>query len=282
MAARLRTTSPSDGRYEAGLQSAFFVASLEKIGGWSPVPRIIPPWQAFRSWVGVNLCELDLRFPPSPEPGASGPGEEARSEAELLLLFAKGGDNAVFEALSRRVTPFIEQVATTNPERRAGGIPVEEVVQEVLLNLFRYAGSFKAEKAFAFHAWLRRVTWNAVSQLLRRGAGSSIKSLEDFEAVDLEDSRSPSPLRLLCHQEELREGRSKAFLISLRVAAAWHLLTELQKEVLRRNCFEGKTYAEIAKEMGMNTDAVKMAAFRGRRRLKNQVFPQDSAEALRA
>ncbi len=230
----------------------------------------------------MSLCELDLCFPQSPEPDSLEEGLERRSDAELLLLFAKSGEHEVFEALSRRVLPFIERVATMNPERRAGGIPVEEVVQEVLLNLFRYAGSFKAEKSYAFHAWLRRIVWNAVAQIRRQAGGAPLRSLDEFESLEIEDPRSPSPLRALCFEEELSEGRSKAFLISLRVAAAWRLLTGLQKEILRRVCFEGRTYAEIGREMGMNTDAVKMAAFRGRHRLQKKVFPEDSAEALRA
>ncbi len=225
---------------------------------------------------------MDLCFPQPPEPESFDEGLEGRSDVELLLLFAKSGEHEVFEALSRRVLPFIERVATMNPERRAGGIPVEEVVQEVLLNLFRYAGSFKAEKSYAFNAWLRRIVWNAVAQIKRQAGGSNMRSLDEFESVELEDLKCSSPLLVLCHQEELNEGRSQAFLISLRVAAAWRLLTDLQKEILRRVCFEGRTYAEIGRDMGMNTDAVKMAAFRGRHRLKKQVFPEDSADIMRA
>jgi RNA polymerase sigma factor (sigma-70 family) len=230
----------------------------------------------------VSLIELDFRFSQSPEPDSSENGREERSEAELLLDFAKSGDHATFEALSRRVLPFIERIAAINPERRAGGIPVEEVVQEVLLNLFRYAGSFKLEKSYAFQAWLRRIVWNAVSQIKRQRAGVPSRSLDEFESIEIEDLKSKSPLHALCHEDEIREGRSQTFLISLRVAAAWRLLTGLQKEILRRVCFEGKTYAEIGKDMGMNPDAVKMAAFRGRRRLQKQVFPEGTVEEFRA
>ena len=245
-------------------------------------PVFMESWQAIRLWVPVSLCELETFSPKPPSPEGLPKDLEKRSDAELLVLFAKCGEHEVFEKLSRRILPFIERVALVNPERRAAGIPVEEVAQEVLLNLFRYAGSFQVEKSYAFNSWLRRIVVNAVSQVRRQSGGRPMKFLDDAEAIVVEDSRVRGPLNDLCREESLREGRCQAFLISLRVAAAWGLLTVLQREILRRVCFEGKNYAEIGKEMGMNADAVKMAAFRGRRRLQKHVFPKDSVEVLRA
>lgn len=88
-----------------------------------------------------------------------GPADDA-----LIKLVAKK-DEAAFRALSERYAGLIFSIAYRMLNNRAAA---EDIVQDVLLKLWNFAGEWQAEKGASVKTWLCRITGNACIDGLRR------------------------------------------------------------------------------------------------------------------
>ncbi len=165
------------------------------------------------------------------------PDLEARSDAELLRAFV-AGDRDCLEVLLRRHEARVYRLAYRMLGNRADAL---DASQEVLVHLFRKAGSFKYQAAFT--TWLYRLTVNACHDLARRRARAP-QPVEEIQASN------PSSLD---HCDD-----------RLVIEEALAALPEEQRAAVVLRDLNGLSYEQIAQVLGVASGTVKSRIARGR------------------
>jgi RNA polymerase sigma-70 factor (ECF subfamily) len=188
--------------------------------------------------------------PPAPPPDA---------EDEALLSAIAAGDRQAFTALFRRYAGRIKGFLMR------GGFPApeaDEAAQEVMLSVWRRAGSFDPDKAAAA-TWIFAIARNRRVDMLRRRRPEP----------DPEDPLfAPEPERTPA-QTAARRDRDRA------VRAALAALSPEQLEMVRLAFFDGATHAEIAAAAGAPLGTVKSRLRLAMGKLRAALGP-DFAEEL--
>ncbi len=213
---------------------------------------------------------------------AAGPKEPARPKepesadvatrcTTLLADFAASQDPQRFNELAELADPFLRRRAGIELLRVGASIDEQEVVQETLLNIYRYAHTFRPNVPHAFSTWACTVVRNVVLRFLRRRKSWRVVSLEELQGFDVSDETLTDPARGLLEEEE-RSALSRCFsLYLLAYYEAFKKLTNLQKRILHLVEIDGFKYREIGEQLGMRVEAVKMVVFRARRRLMSEM-----------
>lgn len=168
--------------------------------------------------------------------------EDRRLDDELMARVAEGSPDAIDSLVSRHWDRLVRLSARLIGDRGHA----EDVAQETFLRLLANAGSYEGRGQFV--SWLqtvaRRLSLNVIRARKRRPEVS-------LEAAYDQISRA-SPERAL----ELKEVRR-----------ALGRLPERQRKALWLKAGEGRSYREIARELGCTESDVANAVFRGRETL---------------
>jgi RNA polymerase sigma-70 factor (ECF subfamily) len=166
------------------------------------------------------------------------PARDAASDAVLIRAVA-GGDRAAFVALFERYAGRVKAFAM-----RRGATPAdaEEIVQDVLVAVWRHAGSFDPARAAA-STWIFTIARNRRVDLARRVGRERLPDPEDPTLVP---EPWGDPLRALEAAES--EGRLRAAIAALPAA---------QRAVLVAGFYEGLSHGEIARRLGLPLGTVK-------------------------
>ncbi|MBJ02955.1 MAG: hypothetical protein CMK00_08815 [Planctomycetes bacterium] len=209
-------------------------------------------------------------------------GEEPRSwrnrlETALMAQVRDSGDAATFEVLhelSRR-----HLLAWVRSRILPGGRPLDpqEILQDTFVNIFCYRHSFRDEGGRVFGAWARTIASNAV----RRAANQPVRF--SFQALPegLQEPTDPRALpdQVAAAEEDIRHLRSSMGLLLLHYRRAWDLLGERDRRMLQWVEVDGRSYADLAEELGLRKNNIKMIVFRARLRLRAEMHrAMDGAE----
>lgn len=167
------------------------------------------------------------------------PGRVAR-DTELMALVAGAGDRAAFEELARHYAP---RLVAWLVHRGEAGATAEDIVQEVLIAVWRKASLFDPGKA-SFSAWLHRITRNRWIDHRRRH-GHVLPTDPELMAV-LADEEVDGAEKAVVQAEAV---------VALREAMA--LLSPEHKQTLFLAFFEGLSHSEIAARTGAPLGTVK-------------------------
>lgn len=179
-----------------------------------------------------------------------------------LVLRLQRGDEWAFQLLVRRFRKKIFSIAfgiTLDAEES------KDIVQEVLLQVYRSIGSFRADASLA--TWLHRITVNRCLNWKRRWARRfkwmhvSTDNSDDQPAVEPE-SDQPSPESRLA-DAQTREQIDNALKQLPEQARAVFVLREL----------EGLSYEAIAEATDTKLGTVRSRLFHARQRLKEILLP---------
>ena len=179
-----------------------------------------------------------------------------------LVLRLQRGDEWAFQLLVRRFRKKIFSIAfgiTLDAEES------QDIVQEVLLQVYRSIGAFRADASLA--TWLHRITVNRCLNWKRRWARRfrmlhvSTSNAPDEPAVEPE-SDLPSPETRLANAQT-RSQIDKALKLLPEQARAVFVLREL----------EGLSYEEIADATGTKLGTVRSRLFHARKRLREILQP---------
>lgn len=189
-------------------------------------------------------------------PGTSSAARRAAplrpSDAELLTRVARGDTAAhrtIFERYYTRVSAFVRRRVSDD------GL-CEEIVSDVFFEIWRSADSFRGDSEV--HSWIFGIAhFKALSARRFRGQlkRSKVMPTDDEALSRVADARDPS--ELLESRQEVR-----------RLLRALKLLPEGQRDVLRLAFLEGRSYQEIAAELGISEGNVKTRVNRARARLR--------------
>jgi RNA polymerase sigma factor (sigma-70 family) len=194
--------------------------------------------------VGVEAVRLaGMRMPPFNGRMAT---ERARAEpdlrlADLLDAVARRQDRAAFARLFEHFAPRVKAYV-----RRLGASEqkAEDIVQEVMLTVWRRAGLYDARQA-SVGTWIFTIARNKRIDDVRRERRPEIDPNDPALVADPQDTAD----QLVIWQDQAR-----------RLRAAVGALPEEQALVLRKNFFEDKPHGVIAKELDLPLGTVKSRA----------------------
>ena len=167
-------------------------------------PRRASTWEAGASrvvameGVGVSRMSGDEAPESRREPARERPHETPASSD--LLRRAREGDRSAVDALFERMFPWLRARARGRlPGWARGVIDTGDLVQDVLLHVFRRITGFESASSVAFRAYLRRAVDHRIRDEMRRvGRRDTWSGLEEKDAPP---SAEPSPLQQLVDNE---------------------------------------------------------------------------------
>lgn len=171
-----------------------------------------------------------------------------------LVVRAREGDLAAFEALLRRYQKRIYQLALRMTSNRADA---EDVVQEVFVTAWRRLPEIQREAAFS--GWLYTTATNRCLTLLR--GRRPVSELDDANPPVADD-----PM-----EDPESAAQTSAQLEAL--TRALRVLTDEQRAVWLLREAHGRSYDEIAHIIDTTPDAVRGRLFRARAQLAEAMSP---------
>ncbi len=199
---------------------------------------------------------------------ATPPTEPEQGVATLLMdEYRMRQEHAVFDVLVRFMDQELRRRVRARIRRSGVSCEVDEVLQDVWVNIFRYPDRFDASRPGAFGAWSSTITDNVIrrrfrGQGRRRVCASPIELLEQFA-----DEQQLAPDRSAEHREESTRVDSAFRLLLVCYMQAFAQLSEREQHALTMVEVEGMRYADLAPQMGIRTEALKMVIFRARKRV---------------
>jgi RNA polymerase sigma-70 factor (ECF subfamily) len=188
--------------------------------------------------------------------------EQPREHDELarLVSAAREGDRTAFDELVRRtyVDTYTLALRLTAHEEDA-----RDVVQESYLRAWKGLPQFRGDARFS--TWMYRITANTAYTVVKRRRRHRAESLDAM----VED---PVELRPGAQPEDAAE--SAALLDRLAVGLD-ELPPKLRVLVVLKDIY-GLSHEEIAEELGISVPAAKVRLHRGRKRLRDLLYDDDS------
>ncbi len=194
-----------------------------------------------------------------------GPGGEA-TDVELVAAARLGDDRAferLYERYHRRIAAYI--YGMVNDFGRA-----EEIAQDVFMSALRRMR--ETDRPIAFKPWVYEIAKNAcIDQFRRSRRGEEI-------SYDAEDGLGTAD-----HGRLVTTGPSPDVAVDQKAAldhlcGAFGGLSETHHRILVMREFEGLSYREIGKQLGMSRPSVESTLFRARRRLSEEYAELTSGE----
>ena len=184
-----------------------------------------------------------------------------RDELARLVSAAREGDRPAFDELVRRtyVDTYTLALRLTAHEEDA-----RDVVQESYLRAWKGLPRFRGDAQFT--TWMYRITANTAYTVVKRRRRHRAESLDAM----LED---PIELR----PERAARGRRRSRPRSLERLAVGldELPPKLRVLVVLKDIY-GLSHEEIAEELGISVPAAKVRLHRGRKRLRDLLYDDDS------
>ena len=169
-------------------------------------------------------------------------------ETALMTCFRDTRRPEVFDALYARtrggLLGWILHLLAVGGDRRD---PLE-LLQDTYVNVYRYAGTFREERARAFRSWARTVAANVVRRARVRSRGWSLTALP--EGLDEPADVRGGPSALLAGEEQRRSLAGALVLLLLHYAAAYERLVPRDRRALQMVEVERRGYAVSITEAG--------------------------------
>lgn len=172
-----------------------------------------------------------------------------------LVNFINNGEYAYLQVLINRYLPYVISVAS---RYRAGGFDAEDFIQEGMVAIFSAVKSFDCRKA-SFKTFVTLCINRAIASAALRASGAE-KHIPDglispIDDVELPDMSSPESIYIEKESYNHLEHTIKKE------------LSDFEYQVLCEFLI-GKTYAEIAKSLGVSIKSVDNALKRVRSKIK--------------
>lgn len=208
------------------------------------------------------------RVPALAQDAADEATRHAGIATSLMEAFRRSRDAAVFECLAQWVTPHL--LGRVRVRLRGLGHLCEpaEVLQDALVNIYRYPQQFLASRAGAFAAWSTTIVDNAIRRRLRRSRRALDLTLQAPDVMAEQADAGTRAPDLAAADHEDCTATAKAFELLLHAyLQAFATLSPREQYVLQEVEVEGVRYAALAARLAVRAEAIKMIVFRARKRI---------------
>ena len=173
--------------------------------------------------------------------------ENKYAEITALLRAGLGGDQAAYGKFLGTITPMLRRMVG----RKLAQSDVEDVVQEILISIHKARHTYDGERPIM--PWLASIASFRVTDHLRKHY-----SQMRHQSVDIADYEN-----ILSDVTEEASGHES-------VDELLQDVPEKHKRILTLMHVEGYTAKEVGKQMGMNESAVKVAAHRAIKKIREK------------
>lgn len=173
--------------------------------------------------------------------------ENKYAEITALFLAGLGGDQAAYGKFLGAIAPMLRRMVG----RRLASAEVEDVVQEILISIHKARHTYDGERPIM--PWLASIASFRITDHLRKHY--SQMRHQAFDIADYENILSDVT-------EEGTENESITELLQD--------VPEKHKQILTMMHVEGYTAKEVGSKMGMNESAVKVAAHRAMKKIREK------------
>src|SRR5262245_50897531 len=184
-----------------------------------------------------------------------------RDDLDLLVEAARRGERPAFDELVRRtfVDTYTLALRLTADEEDA-----RDVVQEAYLRAWKGLPKFRGDARFG--TWMYRITANTAYSAVKRRRRHRVESLDAVieEPVELHVDGQPE------------DAAETAMLLAKLSAALEQLPPKLRVLVVLKDVY-GMSHEEIAEELGISVPAAKVRLHRGRKKLRDILYEDESA-----
>jgi RNA polymerase sigma factor (sigma-70 family) len=195
---------------------------------------------------------------------------EAGLETACMARFRDRRGSADFQALYDLASPPLLAWITGQVRSRRVALDPIELLQDVFVNIYRYARGFREEQPASFRVWSRRIATNVVRRAcLPTSALGSLQALpQGFQepadlALDPGDSASGV--------EEMRSLARAWMILLAHYAAAAATLRDRERRALELIEIRDFSYAQAAADLGVGPSNMKMIVFRARKRIRAEI-----------
>ena len=227
--------------------------------------------------VARGLETLDAHAAAAPEQrfDLAAADDERRRDALstcLMDLYRTSRDAEVFESLAALIRDGLMRRVRLRLRSIAPNIDPDEVLQDVLVNVYRYPDRFDGSRPGAFRAWSSMIVDNSIRRKLRRRRSAPELVLQPADELSCEPDRGAAePSELAARLEACRDTNEALGLLLRAYLGAFQELNERERFVLQMVEVQGMRYAEIAVVLGVRAEALKMVVFRARRRIHDRL-----------
>lgn len=194
---------------------------------------------------------------------------EARMETALMALFRDFRGDREFEALYAYSAPVVLAMIGRGLRGQGRRFDANELCQDVFVNVYRYAGSFRDEHARSFRGWVSAIARNVIRRQLSNASSLSIHDLPEGVSEPADSRFGPSACASI---EEERDSIARAWgTLLLHYLAAWEELSPRDREALHLIEVEGVSYAEACERLSVGMSNMKMIMFRARKRIRARI-----------
>lgn len=189
--------------------------------------------------------------------------KDARDEAAALAAADRvlSGDDGAFRVIVETYGELVAGVVG----RRVPGQDIQDVAQDAFVRAYRALPGFRRE--CPLRVWLVRIAKLAAADHWRRQYRNRDVAMSDFDEAGLIGVE-----RAAAEGEAVRAADAeRADAARELVEAAMGRISPEDRAVLTMTELEGKSMEEAAAELGCGISAVKVRAFRARKRLKKAV-----------
>ncbi|GAB4146208.1 MAG: hypothetical protein Fur0037_14270 [Planctomycetota bacterium] len=202
------------------------------------------------------------------EAGTASRSIRAVAATALMDLYRRTSSSEVFEALVGLTAPDLLLRIRSRLHRCGLSFDPHEILQDALVNIFRYPDRFRAKRPGAFAAWSSAIADNAIRRKLREARSGPDVSLCPVEILEQEpDRRGGGPSREAEEREEALRVAGAFGLVLQFYLLAYESLSQRERRVLRLVEVERLRYSALGRLLGMRPEAVKMVVFRARKRI---------------
>lgn len=196
--------------------------------------------------------------------------QTTRTEDEILIEFARAGDN---QALERLIEKYRHLVRAKSRSYFLIGGDYEDIIQEGMIGLYKAVRDFRGDKLSSFRAFAELCITRQIITAIKTATRQKHSPLNSYISLDKpvyeEDSERPlldilvethakSPEDLLIIREKQKDMETKI----------GSVLSELEQQVLQLY-IDGRSYQEMSGLLGRRNKSIDNALQRIKRKLEN-------------
>lgn len=186
----------------------------------------------------------------------------------LMDLYRRTGKDEVFEVLIALSREQLLRRVRSRTRFYSERVDAEELLQDAVINIYRYPDKFDGSRPGAFRAWSSMIVDNAVRRHMRRATKGPEVRLRPIELLAEEPDKKQEGPSEKAMVAEVFERVATAFRLFLSFyLSAYQGLSERDRFVLQMVEVEGMRYAQLSEVIGLRPEALKMVVFRGRKRI---------------
>jgi RNA polymerase sigma-70 factor (ECF subfamily) len=194
------------------------------------------------------------------------------TDPESLLILAKAGSSpALVRLLDRYRDQLVEQAQGYLGRRLRVKLDIEDLLQDVSLHAYRDVGRFRGSTEREFVCWLRNILVRILMNRVRHYFRTARRNLRrEQPLVDRDDSTGVRVLDPVAPDTSPSQRALKHERVG-RLAEAIERLPELYRRVIDLRHNEGRSFADVARELDRTEDSVKNMWFRALRHLRDSL-----------